>query len=254
MGTGALLDFTPTSAVLWVCWGILAGILILALRLPEASPIKHCHDAPNIVSILRQPRIKALMAACFAMSAAHGPFYVFFSIHLADHGYEKTAIGSLWSLGVVAEIAVFMWMAQLSRRYSLRTILLVSFAAAVIRFLLMGWGVESLLLMLFVQLLHGLTFGAYHAAAISAVNLWFAGPAQARGQALYSSLSFGAGGLLGALISGHTWEAWGAGWTYALSAGFALIGGLLIWYWVTDETPCNETPAATTVDMAKRQK
>jgi PPP family 3-phenylpropionic acid transporter len=86
-----------------------------------------------------------------------------------------------------------------------------------------------------VQLLHGLTFGAYHASAIAAVNCWFPGQAQARGQALYSSLSFGAGGLLGALISGRTWDALGAGWTFTLGAVFAALGWAAIWRWVADD-------------------
>lgn len=232
MGTGAILDNAPPVGVLWVCWGILLGILVLALVLPEAQPAVHVRGEQSIGAILRQPRVQALMAACFAMSAAHGAFYVFYSIHLAGHGYSKTEVGLLWSLGVLAEIFVFMAMARLSRRFSLRAILLACFGAAVLRFLLMGWGVESVAIMVFVQLLHGLTFGAYHASAIAAVNAWFPGRAQGRGQALYSSLSFGAGGLLGALISGWTWDDWGAGWTFALAAGFAFAGFGLVWRWV----------------------
>lgn len=232
MGTGAVLDLAPPVAVLWVCWGILVGILVLATVLPEVASAHHAQAAQPIGQILRQPRVAALMAACFAMSAAHGAFYVFYSIHLAGHGYSKTEVGALWSLGVLAEIAIFMLMARLSRRFSLRGILLACFAAAVLRFLLMGWGVESVAIMVVVQLLHGLTFGAYHASAIAAVNDWFPGRAQARGQALYSSLSFGAGGLLGALVSGLTWDDWGAGWTFALSSTFAFAGWLLVWRWV----------------------
>jgi PPP family 3-phenylpropionic acid transporter len=200
--------------------------------LPEAAQAVHDREAPGIALIIRRRPVQALMAACLAMSAAHGAFYVFFSIHLAGHGYSKTAVGLLWSLGVVAEIAVFMGMAALSRRFSLRSILLASFGAAVVRFLVMGWGVESPLLMIFGQLLHGLTFGAYHAAAIAAVNHWFPGRAQGRGQALYSSLSFGAGGLLGALLAGWMWDEWGAGWSFSLGSLFALGGFLIVWRWV----------------------
>ncbi len=232
MSTGALLDIAPPVGVLWVCWLILLGILLYALVLPEAPPIPHPRDAQPIADILRQPKVMALMAACFAMSAAHGAFYVFYSIHLDAHGYSKTEVGLLWSLGVVAEIIVFMLMARLSVRYSLRAILLACFAAAVVRFLMMGWGVESAAIMILTQLLHGLTFGAYHASAIAAVNQWFPGKAQGRGQALYSSLSFGAGGLLGALISGRTWDWLGAGWTFTLGSGFALVGFVFIWAWV----------------------
>jgi PPP family 3-phenylpropionic acid transporter len=248
MGTGAVLDLLPPVSILWVCWSILIGILVFALLVPESPPTAHPHNAQSISEILRRPQVRALMLACFAMSAAHGAFYVFYSIHLAGHGYSKTEVGALWSLGVVAEIFVFMWMARLSRRFSLRTILLASFAAAVLRFLLMGWGVESVALMVFVQLLHGLTFGAYHAASIAAVNLWFPGKAQGRGQALYSSLSFGAGGLLGALISGATWDDWGAGWTFTLASCFALLGFLLVWHWVLEDAPVDAASEAKTGD------
>ncbi|EKE16684.1 MAG: hypothetical protein ACD_10C00852G0003 [uncultured bacterium] len=248
MLTGALLDIAPPVAVVWVCWGVLLGILVFALAVPEAPLVAHATADQSIGQILRQPRVRALMAACFAMSAAHGAFYVFYSIHLAGHGYSKTEVGSLWSLGVLAEIVIFMLMARLSLRFSLRLILLVSFAAAVLRFLLMGWGVESVAIMVLVQLLHGLTFGAYHASAIAAVNEWFPGRAQGRGQALYSSLSFGAGGLVGALISGYTWESLGAGWTFTLGAVFAATGFGLVWGWVGKNAATIEVSAGPAVD------
>jgi PPP family 3-phenylpropionic acid transporter len=248
MGTGALLDMAPPVGVLWVCWAILVGILLYALTLPEAPPASHARDGQPIGEILRQPKVIALMTACFAMSAAHGAFYVFYSIHLNAHGYSKTEVGLLWSLGVVAEIVVFMFMARLSRRFSLRAILLACFGAAVVRFLLMGWGVESAAIMILVQLLHGLTFGAYHAASIAAVNQWFPGRAQGRGQALYSSLSFGAGGLLGALISGRTWESLGSGWTFTLGSLFALVGFVLVWGWVGANATVNPENRAKSKD------
>jgi PPP family 3-phenylpropionic acid transporter len=248
MGTGAVLDLGSPSGILLVCWMILFGILAVALLLPEARPAPAARDDLPIGEILRQPRVRALMAACFAMSAAHGAFYVFYSIHLAGHGYSKTEVGLLWSLGVVAEIIVFIWMGRLAHRFTLRLILLVSFAAAVPRFLLMGWGVESVALMIVVQLMHGLTFGAYHASAIAAVNLWFPGRAKGRGQALYSSLSFGAGGLLGALISGAVWDDWGAGWTFSIGSAFAFAGLLLVWRWVHDDVAVNSCSGQKTTD------
>ena len=235
MATGTILDHFPAASILWVCWLILFGILGVALILPEAQPMQHAEDAPSIAEILRQPRVRAFMLACLAMSAAHGAYYVFYSIHLTAHGYSKAEIGALWSLGVLAEIGVFMLMSRLALRFSLRAILLASFGAAVLRFLLMGWGVESASLMIFVQILHGLTFGTHHSASIAAVNLWFPGKAQGRGQALYSSLSFGAGGLIGALVSGGIWDDWGAGWTFTLGASFAFLGFLLVWRWVHAE-------------------
>ena len=234
MGTGALLDHLALPSLLWVIVATLSGILLYALVLPEAPAHVHFAEHPPVGEILRQPRVRALFASCFAMSAAHGALYIFYSIYLADHGYSKSLVGGLWSLGVLAEIAVFYYMSRLMRRFGLRSILLASFAAAVLRFLMIGWGVESLTVIVLAQLLHGLTFGAYHAAAITAVNGWFPGRSQARGQALYSSLSFGAGGLLGGLLSGWMWDGIGAALTFTLSAVFALLGLLLVALWVRE--------------------
>ncbi|MEF8721718.1 MFS transporter [Candidatus Accumulibacter phosphatis] len=228
MGTGALLDRLPLSALLWVIAATLAGILIYALAVPEAPAHAASDVQLPVGEILRQRRVRALFAACVAMSAAHGALYVFYSIHLAEHHYSKFLVGCLWSLGVLAEIVVFFFMVGLLRRFGLRTILLLSFAAAIVRFLMIGWAVDSVALIVIAQLLHGFTFGAYHAAAIAAVNRWFPGRSQARGQALYSSLSFGAGGLLGTLLSGWGWDVWGAASTFTMSAAFALLGLIFV--------------------------
>jgi len=232
MGTGALLDHVPLPKLLWVIVGTLAGIVACAMTVPDAPTHRPAGEQPLLRQILQQTRVRALFAACFAMSAAHGALYVFYSIHLSDHHYSKILVGSLWSLGVLAEIMVFFFMVTLLRRCGLRRVLLLSFAAAVLRFLMIAQLVDWLWLMVMAQLLHGLTFGAYHAAAIAAVNRWFPGHCQTRGQALYSTVSFGAGGLLGSLLSGWTWDAWGATATFALSSLLALIGLLIVAVWV----------------------
>lgn len=232
IGLGVVLDWLPIMAVLWGTASVLASIFLCSLAVPEAvRPLAHSASA-SLGDTLRRPEVKALLGACFLMSAAHGAFYVFFSILLVDHGYGKAMVGGLWALGVVSEILVFMFMPRLMRHYSLRAILLFAFSCAVLRFALTGWGVASAALVAFAQVLHGATFGAYHAAAIAAVNRWFAGRLQARGQALYGSLSFGAGGMLGGLVSGLGWETIGPAWTFTLGSGFALAGLLwLVWGW-----------------------
>jgi PPP family 3-phenylpropionic acid transporter len=229
LGLGWLLDRLPLAAMLWVALALLGGILACALLLPDKREERDAADRQPIGDILRRREVKALFAACFFMSAAHGALYVFYSIYLVDQGYSKSLVGLLWTLGVVAEIVVFMVMPRLLQAFTLRAILLFSFGCAVVRFLMIGWGVEWLWLIVLAQLLHAATFGAFHAASIAAVNRWFAGRHQARGQALYGSISFGAGGMLGGLVSGWTWDAIGPSLTYSLGAAFALAGMICIW-------------------------
>jgi PPP family 3-phenylpropionic acid transporter len=99
-----------------------------------------------------------------------------------------------------------------------------SFACAVVRFLALAWLPEALALVVLAQLLHAATFGAFHAASVAAVHRAFPEGAQARGQTLYSSVSYGAGGAAGALGAGWLWEAAGPGWAFSLSALAGLVG------------------------------
>lgn len=224
LGLGYVLDDVPIRMLLWIALATLGGILAFALTIPEACSEGAVEDPVPLRDVLVRPEVAALLLACFFMSAAHGALYVFYSVHLVAHGYSKSLVGWMWTLGVIAEILVFMGMPRLLKAYSLRGLLVFSFIAAVLRFVLIGWGAEWLGVLVFAQLLHGATFGVYHAAAVVAVNSWFGTRHQARGQALYGSISFGAGGMIGGLISGYTWDRIGPAWTYSLGSLFALLG------------------------------
>ncbi|MBS0510735.1 MAG: MFS transporter [Proteobacteria bacterium] len=221
---GYALDRLPVATLLWVIATVLLGILGCAVAVPDVGGAGEHRESVSLRATLARSEVRALLGACFLMAAAHGALNVFYSIYLVEHGYGKAVVGWMWTLGVLAEIAVFMLMPRIARRWTMRGILLFSFAAAVLRFVLIGWGVGSMPVLVFAQLLHGITFGAYHAAAIAMVNQWFPGRLQSHGQALYGSLSFGAGGMVGGLASGYTWEVLGSAWTYTLGAGFALAG------------------------------
>ena len=228
VGMGYAFDHIAIAWLLWAGLVCELGILIFARQIPPTAVLAHHTDHQPIKQIVLQPRVLALFGACFLMAAAHGPYYTFFSIYLVEHGYAKSAVGGLWALGVICEIGVFFLMPGLVRRFGFSRILLISFGAAVLRFLLIGWAVDIVVLLLLAQVLHALTFGAYHAASLGLVHEFFQGRHQSRGQALFGSLTYGAGGILGVLASGPIWQHWGATALYTSSAAMALLGLMLM--------------------------
>lgn len=228
MGVGLLLDLAPIRSQLWVSWALLLGTLLSALTLTEVKGHAEQVSGP-IIEVLRQRKVLFLLGAGLFMTASHGALYVFYSIHLVAQGYGKTLVGALWTLGVVAEIVVFLLMPRISLRVSMRAILLACFLLAALRFLLIGWAPGFIGLLVIAQLLHGASFGAHHAATMAALNRWFAAGQQARAQALYGSTAYGAGGLGGALLAGVLWEGSGAGITFSAASALALIGLALVW-------------------------
>ena len=220
LGGGAWLDLQAISTLPAALVVFSVGTFAVALMLPVAEKT---HVAPSL-SFSITPRALALLGAGFCNAVAHGALYAFLSIHLAALGYRGTTIGMLWTLGVLAEIVVFLYLPQLFRRFSLSSILSFSLGAGVVRFLAIGWAASELWIVLSAQLLHAATFGAFHAAAVAAVHRVFPEGAQARGQTLFSGVSYGAGAASGLLISGWAWAQGGAAMAFSVSSTAALIG------------------------------
>ena len=234
LAVGYALDRLPLGVLLWIMLVILVGVVALLMLVPEAPQAAHAHDHTPIAHVVRDPRVIALIIACALMAVAHGPYYTFYSIHLVGYGYTKSAVGWLWSVGVLCEIAIFFWMSQLFRAFALRQVLIASFALAAIRFVVIAWCADSLWLLLLAQAMHAASFGSFHASALGYVHRFFRGRNQARGQAIYTSLTFGLGGTLGGLYAGYAWEHFGAGITFSGAALCALAGMLILWRWLDD--------------------
>jgi PPP family 3-phenylpropionic acid transporter len=229
LGTGLWLDAHPPQSLLGVLMALLVLAFAASLGLPSRRPpVAGEAAAVRLADVLRRPEVRAFLAASFCMSAAHGALYGFFSLHAEALGYSKAAIGALWTLGVLAEIGVFVAWPLLARRFSLRALLIASFLCAVARFAAIGWGTHVLVLLVAAQLLHAATFGVHHAASVAAVHRLFSDRFLATGQTLYTSLAYGLGGGAGLLVAGWTWEALGAGGSFAASALFALAGAALV--------------------------
>ncbi|HEX2565532.1 MAG TPA: MFS transporter [Burkholderiales bacterium] len=221
LGGGAWLDAKPVESVPIALGALALAALAASAGLPRGSAHARLHGKQRVPS---SPAITHLLAAGFCMAAAHGVLYGFLTLHLQRMGYSGAVIGMLWSLGVVAEIAIFLYLPAIFRRYSLAGILLASLLVGVARFLAIGWLAGVFALLLAAQVLHAITFGAFHAASIAAVHRVFPASAQGLGQTLFSSLSYGAGGAAGALAGGWGWERGGPALAFSLAALATLIG------------------------------
>jgi len=85
------------------------------------------------------------------------------------------------------------------------------------------------LILLFSQCIHAFSFGLTHAASMQFVHQHFEPSQKNRGQALYTSISFGVGGSVGSLLAGYLWlSPAGASVVWQISAFAALTGSIMI--------------------------
>ncbi|EPJ84247.1 MFS transporter [Pseudomonas sp. CFII64] len=220
---GFSLDLYPQALLV-----ILLGIVASSWWVPNAQPVLSAArlGAGGFFRQLTRPGVLAFYVSVGLMQLSHGPYYTFLTLHLESLGYSRGIIGLLWSVGVVAEVLMFMAMSRMLKRFTVRQVLLASFLLAALRWVLLGSFAEYLGVLLVAQLMHAATFGSFHAAAIHFVQRSFGPQQQGQGQALYAALS-GTGGALGALYAGYSWNLLGPGWTFSI-AGIAALAAAVI--------------------------
>jgi PPP family 3-phenylpropionic acid transporter len=226
-GLGTALDHFGLSLLPWVLMVLFAGIWLSSLAVPEDAAGHRTLEHTPLRQVLGRPDVISLLLVCFLVQASHGPYYTFFTVYLEGYDYSRTVIGELWALGVIAEIGVFLMMYRWLPRFGARRLLLVALALTTLRWLMIAGFAAHGLAVLFAQVLHAASFGLYHAVAIYMIHRLFTGSHQGRGQALYSSLSFGAGGAVGSLMSGVLWTSMGPQWMYVFAAALSACATLV---------------------------
>ncbi|WP_122517512.1 MFS transporter [Pseudomonas viridiflava] len=226
---GRLLEWFSLDLFPHMLLMVMAGIAISSWWVPNAQPAVSSRpsDEGGFLRQLSRPGVLAFYLSVALMLLSHGPYYTFLTLHLEALGYSRSLIGVLWSVGVVAEVLMFMVMSRVLQRFSVRQVLLASFLLAAVRWVLLGAFADHLLVLLVAQVMHAATFGSFHAAAIHFVQRSFGPRQQGQGQALYAALS-GVGGAFGALYSGYSWTALGPFWTFAIASLAALAAAIMI--------------------------
>ncbi|MDP2100478.1 MAG: MFS transporter [Methylobacter sp.] len=235
LGVGRLLDILSTDMIPAMVTSWMTLIWLVSLITPATKTSHHETDGVGIRQIIKRPEVLAFLLVSLLLQFAHAPYYVFYSIYLKHYQYSASLTGLLWALGVFAEIVLFIYMRRVLKRFSLRSILLVSSLLSVIRWLMIGWCIDYFWVLAFAQLLHAATFAGVHVAAIHLVHQYFGDRHQGKGQALYASLGFGLGGMLGSYYSGYYWETMGAEIVYSMAALFCSLAFVIAYAWVGRE-------------------
>lgn len=225
--SGLVFDRWQVTHLPTLVSALLACMLAATWATPVSAHPLAGESQASLASVLARPQVLAFLLVCFFVQASFGPYYVFFSVYLAELGYPAGAIGGMWALAVASEILVFMFASQLFLRFSLRALFQVAVGLCIVRWVVTGAYAHEPGILIAAQLTHMATFGLYHAVAVNLVHRYFKGALQVRGQGLYSSISFGAGGVVGSVMSGYAWQHIGAAMTYYLASVVAAVAFLI---------------------------
>ena len=132
------------------------------------------------------------------------------------------------ALAAIAEVFVMLKSEVILRRFNLEKVLLFSFIVAVVR-----WGFLSFVVsapaILLTQVLHAVTYGAFHIASVLYMDQLSPKESKTLGQALNNSLTYGLGLMLGFFISGALYQCCGGFSMFVFSAAVAAVAGVVFW-------------------------
>ena len=223
-GAGLLLDLIAARELIWLMVAALTITAAAAYALAPLPPHQGNPSATQLSSardLLRDGAFLAAAAAASLIQASHAVYYGFSALDWRAAGLDGGAIGALWALAVVAEIALF----AISGRLPLAptTLLMFGAAGAVVRWSAMAFDPPTALLPP-LQCLHALSFGATHLGALGFMAR--AAPAEL-GATAQGYLAVALGLVMAAAmgISGVLFARWG-GLAYGAMALAAAAGGI----------------------------
>ena len=224
---GKIIDLYSVEIIVVL---ILAGSLMLSVistQIPGIEAAKKKRLSRGAKSLLDRHVLVFLFCA-FLMLVSHGAYYGFFSIHLENLGFGSTFIGLTWALASAAEILVMLRSDQIFNRFSIKAVLIFSFMVAALRWLILFF-VQSAVAILLSQILHAITYGAFHIASILYIDRLAPDKAKTLGQAVNNATSYGLGLMVGFFLNGYLYEITGSFALFMISSLIALSGGLIFW-------------------------
>ena len=230
LGSGLVIGKLGAATVLPL---LLAGTALMVLgahllplelmgRAPLAPAAFRRLKLADAFDLIRAPLFLLFLLAASLVQASHALYYSFGTLNWQAQGIPDGAIGALWSVGVVAEVALFAVSGRVIARVGTARLLMLAGAAATLRWGLLAFN-PPLLVTAFAQTLHAMSFGAAHLAAIHFLTHAVPEDRAATAQGLYAAVV--AGLVLGAatIASGPLYRMFG-GEAYGAMAVLALIG------------------------------
>jgi PPP family 3-phenylpropionic acid transporter len=229
IGVGAMLQtLGPWAAYGWIaacCVLLFASGFLLPREATGLAPMRFGARLQAGVAMLKEARFVVFIFAAGLIQAAHAYYYGFGSLVWIRQGVAEQLVGWLWALGVAAEIVFLVFLTRWSERFRPETLILVGGAAAILRWTIYA-AAPPLWLVLPLQTLHALTFGATHLGTMRLLQSWYGDARAPTAQMMYASVAMAPVLGLATWASGPLYDAVTAG-GYLLMSAIAGVGVVL---------------------------
>ncbi len=221
-GTGYVADIVAARDLIWFIVAASAVALVMAVMLRPLPP----HEPGAVAAaqpkrLLRDRAFLVVALSAGLTQSSHAVYYGFSSLDWRAAGLDGTAIAALWSVGVVAEIVLFVVAARLPAVLTPTMMLVLGGAGGALRWLAMAFDPPVYALPL-LQMLHAFSFGMTYLGALFFTSR-HAPPGQAATAQGYLAIILGVTMAAAMALSGWLYGLFGTR-AYAAMALAAIVG------------------------------
>ena len=212
-------------------WLVALGCLLTLLAAHFLPHIATGHDASAHTApfwqaaeprrLLSSPVFVAFLLAAGLAQAAHATLLTFGTLIWQHQGLSPAWSGALWAIGVLAEVGLFAISGPLIARFGAVNLLILAAFVSVLRWAAMAID-PPLAFLVPLQLLHAMTYGGSHVAAIHFMHQAVPRSGSGSAQALYATVASGIAMGVSTLIAGRLYASYGGG-SYAGMAVISLL-------------------------------
>lgn len=244
---GVLISRFGTEVAIWMLMAGALGVAMAAHLMPRGETRASGDEAhlqtaqppdgkapvrlAEILGLVRAPWFVTFLLAVGSIQGAHAVFYTFGTLHWQRQGIPAAWAGGLWTIGVAVEVALFAWSGLAAARIGALGLICAGACASLVRWLAMALD-PPLAMLVGLQALHGLTYGATHLGAIHFLARRVPERQAGTAQAIYAAAISGMM-TMATFMAGYLYT-WVAGRAYLAMAALAccgLVAVLSLWRW-----------------------
>ncbi len=208
-GFGFVLEATSEAMIYWVILVSIGLTLLAVTSLPNVKVTPLGRSGRPVRTLLWDRPFQLFMATVACIHGSHALYYAFATLHWRSLGYSDALIGFLWAEAVVVEVIFFIFGGRIGARFAASSLLILAALACVVRWTVLSVD-PGMAILLVIQALHSLTFGAMHLGAMQFMSRAVSLDLSATAQSLYGASAFGVGAGVTLLFVGILYEGLGA--------------------------------------------
>lgn len=199
---------------------------LIATRLPKPRLVVAVPIWKSVRILTTDRRWYSFLGGVFLAGIGFSVINNYLILYMRSLGAGEGLFGLSIAVAGLSELPIFFFSTLIMRRWSPRALMGASFGALALRLLLISL-IHDPRLLLFTQLLHGLTFSAIWTAGVSYTSEIAPPGLGASAQSLFGVTLFALSGILGAYSGGLIYQQWGANTLFQIAMGLVISGGLV---------------------------